>query len=396
MSMKAVVFRGPFDVGVEMRPKPTIRDSTDAILRVKLAGICGSELHMYRGVQKTAAGHIMGHEFIGVIEQIGSDVNKFAVGDEVVSLFSPVCLKCWYCKQGLTNRCIEGVAFGTQKLDGGQAEFVRVPFADGTLHLVPPDLDESLLIMMCDIFPTGYYGASRAVEGLLNQHQSPLTSFRNARPVKVSLKGQNGHTNGSTNGLTNSQTNHYTNEDAPFDPLGSSVVVCLGCGPVGICAITTALSKGIKTVLAVDSVEDRLSEAAQVGAIPLNLSKHNILDEVMSRTQGRGADAVIEVVGNPAALKSAFELLRPCGILSSVGFHQDELPFTGLECYLKNITMNFGRVPVGTVFTDALECLKQNQGALKNYVTHELSLDEAPAGFDLFEKRVARKVVLRV
>ncbi|KAK1252198.1 hypothetical protein MKX08_003385 [Trichoderma sp. CBMAI-0020] len=391
MSMKAVVFRGPYDVGVETRPKPAIRDSTDAIIRVKLAGICGSELHMYRGIQKTAAGHIMGHEFIGVIEEIGSDVSRFAVGDEVVSLFSPVCLKCWYCKQGLTNRCIEGVAFGTQKLDGGQAEFVRVPFADGTLHLVPPELDESLLIMMCDIFPTGYYGASRAVEGLLTQHQSPLTSFRDARPVKVSLKGQNGHMNGSTNGLTNGQT-HITNAD----PLGSSVVVCLGCGPVGICAITTALSKGIKTVLAVDSVEDRLAEAAQVGAIPLNLSRHNILDEVMSRTQGRGADAVIEVVGNPAALKSAFELLRPCGILSSVGFHQDELPFTGLECYLKNITMNFGRVPVGTVFTDALECLKQNQGALKNYVTHELSLDEAATGFDLFEKRVARKVVLRV
>lgn len=242
-------------------------------------------------------------------------------------------LQCWYCKQGLTNRCVEGVAFGTQKLDGGQAEFVRVPFADGTLHLVPPELDESLLIMMCDIFPTGYYGASRAVEGLLNQYQSPLTSFRDARSTKVSLKGQNGHVNGSTNGLTNGQTNH-TNGDL----LGSSVVVCLGCGPVGICAITTALSKGIKTVLAVDSVEDRLSEAAQVGAIPLNLSRHNILDEVMSRTQGRGADAVIEVVGNPAALKSAFELLRPCGILSSVGFHQDELPFTGLECYLKNVT----------------------------------------------------------
>ncbi|KAL6899995.1 GroES-like protein [Trichoderma evansii] len=395
MSMKAVVFRGPFDVGVETRPKPAVRDPTDAIIRVKLAGICGSELHMYRGIQKSAAGHIMGHEFIGVIEQIGSDVHKFAVGDEVVSLFSPVCLKCWYCKQGLTNRCVEGVAFGTQKLDGGQAEFVRVPFADGTLHLVPADLDESLLIMMCDIFPTGYYGASRAVEGLLNQHQSPLTSFRNTT-TKASLKGQNGHTNGSTNGLTNGQTNNYTNGDTSVDSLGSSVVVCLGCGPVGICAITTALSKGIKTVLAVDSVDDRLAEAAQVGAIPLNLSRHNILEEVMSRTQRRGADAVIEVVGNPAALKSAFELLRPCGILSSVGFHQDELPFTGLECYLKNITMNFGRVPVGTVFKDSLECLKENQGALRNYVTHELSLDEAATGFDLFEKRVARKVVLRV
>ncbi|EHK18501.1 uncharacterized protein TRIVIDRAFT_47322 [Trichoderma virens Gv29-8] len=348
MAMKAVVFRGAFDVGVETRPKPIIRDQTDAIIRVKLAGICGSELHMYRGHQKTATGHIMGHEFIGIIDQIGSDVSKFAVGDEVVSIFSPVCLRCWYCKQGLTNRCIEGVAFGTQKLDGGQAEFVRVPFADGTLQLVPADLDKSLLIMMCDIFPTGYYGACHA------------------------------------------------NCDQSLDSLESSVVVCLGCGPVGICAIATARSKGIKTVLAVDSVQDRLDEAAHLGAIPLNLSKHNILEEVKSRTYGRGADAVIEVVGNPAALQSAFELLRPCGILSSVGFHQDNLPFTGLDCYLKNITMNFGRVPVRTVFNDALQCLIENQKALRNYVTHELSLDEAASGYDLFEKRVARKVILRV
>jgi threonine dehydrogenase-like Zn-dependent dehydrogenase len=173
--------------------------------------------------------------------------------------------------------------------------------------------------MMCDIFPTGYYGACRAIEGLQNQLQSPLTSFYKE---KATSNGQNGD----------------TNCDQSLDSLESSVVVCLGCGPVGICAIATARSKGIKTVLAVDSVQDRLDEAAHLGAIPLNLSKHNILEEVKSRTHGRGADAVIEVVGNPAALQSAFELLRPCGILSSVGFHQDNLPFTGLDCYLKNIT----------------------------------------------------------
>ncbi|KAL7931896.1 GroES-like protein [Trichoderma chlorosporum] len=346
MSMKAVIFRGAFDVGVETRPKPTIRDQTDAIVRVKLAGICGSELHMFRGHQKTETGHIMGHEFIGIVDQVGSDVKKFAVGDEVVSIFSP--------------------------LDGGQAEFVRVPFADGTLQLVPEDLDRSLLIMMCDIFPTGYYGACRALEGLQNQLQSPLTSF---------------HQQTST---ASDQIRH-TIVDQSLNSLESSVVVCLGCGPVGICAIATARSKGIQTVLAVDGVEDRLEEAAQLGAIPLNLSKHDILEEVKSRTRGRGADAVIEVVGNPAALRSAFELLRPCGILSSVGFHQDDLPFTGLDCYLKNITMNFGRVPVRTVFNDALQCLKENQEVLKNYVTHELPLFEAAVGYDLFERGLQEK-----
>ncbi|KND87153.1 putative zinc-binding alcohol dehydrogenase [Tolypocladium ophioglossoides CBS 100239] len=372
MPMKAVIFRGAFDVAVESRPKPTIVERTDAIIRVELAGICGSELHMYRGHQKTAAGHIMGHEFIGTVEEVGEQVTRFSPGDHVVSIFSPICLKCWFCKQGLTNRCVEGVAFGTQNLAGGQAEFVRVPFADGTLQPVPADLDNSLLIMMCDIFPTGYYGACRAIEGLQTQFQSRLTSFNG--PV--------------ADGGVNEDRIHYA--------LSQAVVVCLGCGPVGICAIATARSKGIHTVFAVDSVDDRLEEAAQLGAIPLNLSRDDIMGEIKSRTEGRGADAVIEVVGSAAALKSAFDLLRPCGVLSSVGFHQSGLPFTGLDCYLKNITMNFGRVPVRTVFHDALGCLKENQSILKHYVSHELPLDDAATGYALFEQRKARKVVLRL
>ncbi|KAH7127996.1 chaperonin 10-like protein [Dactylonectria estremocensis] len=368
--MRAVIFRGPFDIGLETRPKPTIIDQNDAIIRVKVAGICGSELHMYRGHQKTATGHIMGHEFIGTVEQVGGGVTLFSPGDEVVSIFAAVCMKCWYCKQGLTNRCVEGAAFGTQLLPGGQAEFVRVPFADGTLQHVPKGIDNSLLIMMCDIFPTGYYGACRAVEGLQNQLQSRLTSF----------------------GATKDEAMKPATENA----LDNSVVVCLGCGPVGICAIVSARSKGIQTIFAVDSVDDRLNEAAQCGAIPLNLTRDNILERILFETEGRGADAVIEVVGNQAALKSAFDLLRPCGILSSVGFHQSELPFTGLDCYQKNITMNYGRVPVRTIFNDALECLKVNQALLQTYVTHRLPLENAAEGYSLFESRQARKVILQV
>lgn len=217
-------------------------------------------------------------------------------------------MKCWYCRRGLTNRCVEGAAFGTQLLAGGQAEYVRVPFADGTLQKVPGYLDKSLLVMMCDIFPTGYYGACRVIEGLLSQSVSPLTSLQNGNAIDAS------------------------------QVLKEAVVVCLGCGPVGICAIATAKSKGIGTVFAVDSVEDRLSEAAAFGAIPLNLANGDILNRVMDASQNHGADGVIEVVGNQAALETALKLLRPCGILSSVGFHQNELPFTGLDCYQKNVT----------------------------------------------------------
>ncbi|KAH8820227.1 chaperonin 10-like protein [Xylogone sp. PMI_703] len=380
MSMKAVVFRGAFDVAVEQRPKPQIINATDAIVHVKYAGICGSELHMYRGYQETKTGHIMGHEFIGTVEQIGDAVSRFSPGDLVVSIFSPVCMKCWFCTRGLTNRCIHGTAFGTQLLNGGQAEYVRVPFADGTLYHAPNGMDHRLLIMMCDIFPTGYYGACRAIEGLHTQYESRLTSFQHQIPKS----GENGI---SLSSFLSSNTNSM---------LSNSVIVCLGCGPVGICAIATARFKGIKTIFAVDSVEDRLKEAEQIGAIPLLLSRDDINKRVMEATAGRGADAVIEVVGNKAALASAFQLLRPCGVLSSIGFHQSELPFTALECYQKNLNVNFGRVPVRTVFEDALECLRANEQNLKSSVTHELNLQDAAHGYRIFEQHKARKVILQI
>lgn len=229
-------------------------------------------------------------------------------------------LKCWFCCQGLTNRCINGVAFGTQLLNGGQAEYVRVPFADGTLQHVPAKLDRRLLIMMCDIFPTGYYGAHRAIEGLRTQYSSRLTSFS---PVM-----QDAHA-----APCKSSRLHRANQK-----LRKSTIVILGCGPVGICAIAAARGEGVKTVFAIDSVQDRLDEAAQFGAVTIVLGEEDIKARILDATDNRGADAVVEVVGNKAALRSAFDLLRPCGILSSVGFHQGELPFTALECYQSNIT----------------------------------------------------------
>lgn len=166
---------------------------------------------------------------------------------------------------------------------------------------------------------------------------------------------------------------------------------------------------------AVDSVEDRLEEAENLGAIPLTIGRDDVQTRVLEATENRGADGVIEVGGNTAALRSAFDLLRPCGVLSCVGFPQEELPFSGLECYQKNIryayfhslrnytdseqeknSVNIGRVPVRTVFHDALECLKENQEKLCNYVTHEFSLADVAKGFEMFEQRKARKVLLKI
>ncbi|KAJ9144945.1 Alcohol dehydrogenase superfamily, zinc-type [Pleurostoma richardsiae] len=369
--MKAVVFHGAFDVRVEERPKPVITDETDAIVKVDTAGLCGSELHMYRGHQKTKTGHVMGHEFIGVVESVGPRVTKFKPGDKVVSIFAVVCKACWFCQHGFGNRCVNSLAFGTQQLDGGQAEFVRVPFADGTLHYAPTHIDDSLLVMMCDIFPTGYYGAMRAI-GFLER---PLL------PASGAGEQQIGDT--STNGGFVTQS------------LDEAVFVCLGCGPVGLCALMTAKTKGVKTIYAVDAVDERLEQAKTMGGIPLKLDVDDIPKIINDATGGRGADAVIEVVGNKAALRSAFDLVRSCGVLSSIGFHQADLPFTGLESYSKNLTVSFGRAPISSLFKEALECLEANRDKVATIVSHSLPLADARHGYDIFEKYQARKVVFK-
>jgi threonine dehydrogenase-like Zn-dependent dehydrogenase len=221
-------------------------------------------------------------------------------------------MSCWFCRYGYTNRCGKSLALGTQQIDGGQAQFVRVPDADGTLLLAPPHMGDDLLVMMSDIFPTGYYGAMRAIEYFQQPgDQVPPTwsDPSSVKPFKRFFEKQ---------------------------PLSETVFVCIGCGIVGLCGILTASVKGVGTVFCVDSVDDRLEQGAKMGGTPLKLGKDDINGIVLAATNGRGADAVIESVGNQLALRSAFDLLRPCGVLSSVGFHQGELPFTALKCYQKN------------------------------------------------------------
>lgn len=223
-------------------------------------------------------------------------------------------LSCWFCKHGYTNRCANSLALGTQQIDGGQAQWARVPDADGTLLLAPDEMPDDLLVMMSDIFPTGYYGAMRAMETLQQRavlgglEHSDSTPSHDGRLVSFSAQ-----------------------------PLSESVFVCIGCGIVGLCATVTAVYKGVGTVFCVDSVDDRLAEVAAAGGKPLKLGRDDIKAAIMAATDGRCADGVIESVGNKAALRSAFDLVRPCGALSSVGFNQGEVPFTALECYQKNV-----------------------------------------------------------
>lgn len=292
----------------------------------------------------------MGHEFVGIVDRIGSQVTGFHPGDKVVSTFTIQCGKCWYCERGFTSKCPDSVPFGTPQLEGAQAEFVRVPFADATLSLKPVDcvVDDATLLLMSDIFPTGYYGIHSVIQHLCTVQK-----------------------------------------------LQEIVVLQLGCGPVGLCALVAARECGLKHVIAVDSVPDRLKWAEDLGATALNLNEPDLIKSTLEKaTNGRGADAVLEVVGSSEALRMGFDYVRRNGFLCSLGYQHSAIPFSGLECYLKNLTIQFGRCPARAVFEPALEIFKTVAHELDFFVDHKVPLNQknVKEAYNLFDQHKVRKV----
>jgi threonine dehydrogenase-like Zn-dependent dehydrogenase len=201
-------------------------------------------------------------------------------------------MNCFYCKIGHTSRCDQAVVFGSPLLDGAQAEYVRVPLADGTVHKAPAEIDDKTLILMADIFPTGFFGARNAFNSLGNQDPSDATA------------------------------------------------VVIGCGPVGLCAIVSELEYKPKHLFAIDSIDSRLALAKSLGAEPLNFmtDKQGMQARIKEVTNGRGADIVIEVVGLSPALRTAFDLLRPFGFISSIGVHNAEVNKTTVSVFAPSLT----------------------------------------------------------
>jgi threonine dehydrogenase-like Zn-dependent dehydrogenase len=259
-----------------------------------------SELHVFRGHQPSKPGFIMGHESVGDVVEVGSDVKIHKLGDTLVMPFTVSCGECFYCVRGFSSRCEKCLLFGCPLLDGGQAEYMRVPLADATAVKAPDGIEEKKLVLMADIFPTGYFAAANAFRGF----------------------------------------DKKTTEQ--------STVLLIGCGPVGLCALINALEYKPKHVLAVDRVESRLILAKKLGAEPWNDQKDRagLEARVKELTNGRGVDIVIEGVGHADALKTGFDLLRPWGNISSFGVHNEEIPWTGSQAYGKNLRIQMGRCPV--------------------------------------------------
>lgn len=260
----------------------------------------------------------MGHEFVGLVEELGADVKTLKKGDKIVCPFTASCGECFYCTHGFSSRCEKSQLFGCAKLDGAQAQYVRVPLADSTVMKAPEGIKDEALILMADIFPTGYFAAHNAFK-------------------------------------------EFSEEE-----IQESTVVLIGCGPVALCSLVNLVDYNPKHILAVDSVPSRLELAKSLGAEPWNFQtdRQGLDRRVKELTNGRGADVVVEIVGLSPALKMGFELLRPWGVISSVGVHNAEIPWNGNDAYGKNLRIQMGRCPVRSIFPQALEKLRQKQDQL--------------------------------
>ncbi|KAI1327840.1 GroES-like protein [Xylariaceae sp. FL0255] len=346
-TMDAVVFDGPYKVSVQKRAVPKIQRENDAIVKINAAGLCGSDLHTFRGIEPAGTGFVMGHEFTGTVVAVGKDVRTVKAGDKVVSPFTVSCGDCFYCKNGYSSRCVHNALFGCDHLDGAQAGYIRVPFADSTIMKAPEEIEDKALILMADIFPTGFFGARNAFSSLGAQ-----------------------------------------------DPSESTAVV-VGCGPVGLCALVAALEYKPKHLFAIDAVDSRLELARSLGAEPLNFKTdpEGMIKRIKEVTEGRGADVVVEVVGLKPALRTAYDVVRPFGFISSIGVHNSDMPFTATDGYDKNVRVQMGRCPVRSVFPDALKVLAKRQHLFSFMFEHIMPLSNAVEAYEMFNKMEVQKVV---
>jgi threonine dehydrogenase-like Zn-dependent dehydrogenase len=387
--MRAVVWKGKHNVAVEEVPDPEILNPRDAIVKVTLTAICGSDLHLYNGsIPTMQAGDVLGHEFMGEVVETGSEVKNLSKGDWVVVPFAIACGRCFFCERGLSSLCdnsnpnasladteygYSGAGlFGYSHMyggyPGGQAEYVRVPFADvGPVKIYEPISDEQVLFLS-DIFPTGYMAA----------------------------------------------------ENCGIQP-GDTVAVW-GCGPVGLFALKSAFMLGAERVIAIDRVPDRLKKAQQCGAEAINYAEAALLDVLKEMTGGRGPDACIDAVGmeshgaavahiydrakqalmfeadRPQPLREAIMACRKGGTISVPGVYAgfiDKFPIGA--AFGKSLTLKMGQTHVHKYMPLLLEKIRRGDIDPSFVISHRFSLSDAPNAYRMFSKKTddCTKVVMK-
>jgi alcohol dehydrogenase len=344
--MRALVYHGPGRKSWEEVPKPGIADDTDAIVRVDAVTICGTDLHILKGdVPVVPDGRILGHEAVGTVESVGSGVRRLKVGDRVLVSCISVCGTCRFCREGHSGQCLGGGGWILgYKIDGTQAEFVRVPFADNSTYPVPDGAADEDILMLADILPTGYE------VGVLNGGVRP-----------------------------------------------GDVVAVVGSGPVGLSAIMGAQLFSPSHVVAIDLADSRLEAAKRFGAdVTVNNSRQDPLEVIQSLTGGLGADVTIEAVGVPATFELAVKLSRPGGRIANIGVHGEPATLHLEEQWIRNITITTGLVDAYSTAT-LLRLVNSHHIDAGRFITHHFALAEFDQAYDVFARAAdtgALKVVL--
>jgi S-(hydroxymethyl)glutathione dehydrogenase/alcohol dehydrogenase len=384
--MKAAVFHKIGDISVDNVPDPVIEHAEDILLKVTTTAICGSDLHIYDGFVPQLKDEVLGHEFMGIVEEVGSGVTRVKKGDRVVVPFSIACGRCFFCQQGFHPNCTQsnpehygpegdllkgkgGGMFGYTDLyggyNGGQAEYVRVPFANAGPKIIPDGLTDEQVVFLTDIFPTGW---SSVKWGKVKQ--------------------------------------------------GDTVVI-FGSGPVGLMAQKAAWLHGAERVIAVDPLEYRLKKASTVNKVDtLNANDEDLMEKIRSMTQGRGADVAIDAVGMEASrsftekvkavlnvekgtskvMEMCTEAVRRSGTVAVVGVYAspyDNFPIHRI--FDKGLIMQFGQAQTHMYIDQCFEMVRSGKVVLDDIITHRLPLSKASEAYDMFKNKTddCVKVILK-
>ena len=347
LTMKALVYQGPGKRAYEDKPRPVLQAATDAIVKISRTTICGTDLHILKGdVPTVAPGRILGHEGVGVIEAVGSAVSGFKPGNHVLISCISSCGKCEPCRKGMYSHCSEGGGWILgNTIDGTQAEYVRIPFADTSLYLVPEGADEDALVMLSDILPTGFECGV--------------------------LKGQ-------------------------VKP-GDSVAV-IGAGPVGLAVMLTAQFYSPSKIIMVDLDDNRLAVAKSWGATEtVNSADGKAAGKVRELTGGAGVDVAVEAVGIPATFELCQDIVAAGGHIANVGVHGVGVQLKLEKLWSHNVTITTRLVD--TVTTPMLlKSVVSGRLEARKLITHEFKLDELMKAYDVFggaAHEKALKVILR-
>ncbi len=335
--MKAVVYKRKGLFEVEERPRPCIVDDGDAIVRVTLASICTSDLHIRNGaVPRAVPGTVVGHEFVGVVEEVGASVSKVVPGDRVAVNVETFCGECFFCRRGYVNNCTDpngGWALGC-RIDGGQAEYVRVPFADNGLTPIPDGVSDEMALFTGDLLSTGYWSAEM---GEISE--------------------------------------------------GDTVAI-IGAGPTGVCAAICSRLHSPGSIVIIDTSDERLDFVRSRGIADtvLNPIRDDVGSAILEMTEGRGADVVMEIAGGESTFETAWRIARPNAIVCIIAMYESPQVLPLPDMYGKNLIFKTGGV-------DASDCgrimdlISQGRIDASCLITHRFPFDRIMEAYELFESR---------